>query len=230
MNRLNRRDWMELGAAGWAASVFPCMNLAAEALNEDGLLQPVPSSPYEFPYKALGEIKPVASKDIEASPLSVGFETLDRKMFDPERAYEHVGRLGVKWARCQTGWARTELCALFDARTKCHSSDPPNVLDTTLAEHRIQYLSGGRFVRDGKAVHVYWFAGELPEPFEPQTARIEFPLSDQATIEQPVLIDPLSRQVYQLNGLTRRDDRLIVENLPLLDHPLLIADRRVALT
>jgi hypothetical protein len=29
-------------------------------------------------------------------------------MFDPERTYDWVGKSGVKWARCQTGWGRTE--------------------------------------------------------------------------------------------------------------------------
>ncbi len=48
------------------------------------------------------------SKEIAASPLSIGFETLDREMFDPERTYPYLAALGVKWARCQTGWARTE--------------------------------------------------------------------------------------------------------------------------
>jgi hypothetical protein len=54
------------------------------------------------------KVKTRTSKSIVASPLSVGFETLDRKMFDPERTYSHLANLGVKWARCQTGWARTE--------------------------------------------------------------------------------------------------------------------------
>lgn len=49
-----------------------------------------------------------ASNTVAASPLSIGFETLDRKIFDPERCYPLIGKLGVKWARCQTGWARTE--------------------------------------------------------------------------------------------------------------------------
>jgi hypothetical protein len=53
-------------------------------------------------------MKPRTSKSIAASPISIGFETLDRKMFDPERTYPHLAKLGVKWARCQTGWARTE--------------------------------------------------------------------------------------------------------------------------
>jgi hypothetical protein len=58
--------------------------------------------------KAAGTLKTRTASEIKASPLSVGFETLDRKLFDPAKTYESVGRLGVKWARCQTGWARTE--------------------------------------------------------------------------------------------------------------------------
>ena len=57
----------------------------------------------------LGKVAPRDSLAIAASPLSVGFETLDRKMFDPERTYPHLARLGVKWARVHTGWCRTEL-------------------------------------------------------------------------------------------------------------------------
>ena len=53
-------------------------------------------------------LKTRPSKEIAASPLSIGFETLDREMFDPERTYPYLAQLGVKWARCQTGWARTE--------------------------------------------------------------------------------------------------------------------------
>lgn len=62
----------------------------------------------KLPFPRLGKLAPRASKAIEASPLSVGFETLDRKMFDPERTYPHLARLGVKWARVQTGWCRCE--------------------------------------------------------------------------------------------------------------------------
>lgn len=56
----------------------------------------------------IGKLKPRDSKSIASSPLGIGFETLDRNMFDPERTYAHLAKLGVKWARCQTGWARTE--------------------------------------------------------------------------------------------------------------------------
>lgn len=80
-------------------------HLAAVALK--GIkVEPVPS-PLEA-MTAIGKVKPRRSVDIEASPLSVGFETLDRRMFQPERTYTHLAQLGVKWARVQTGWARTE--------------------------------------------------------------------------------------------------------------------------
>ena len=56
----------------------------------------------------VGRLKPLPSKAIQASPLGIGFETLDRRQFDPTRTYAHLGKLGVKWARAQTGWCRCE--------------------------------------------------------------------------------------------------------------------------
>lgn len=65
-------------------------------------------SPAGAGLKTVGRVAPRPGASIAASPLSVGFETLDRKMFDPERTYPFVARLGVKWARVHTGWCRTE--------------------------------------------------------------------------------------------------------------------------
>lgn len=53
-------------------------------------------------------IAPRKAAEIDSSPFSVGFETLDRRMFDPQPTYQKLAELGVKWARAQTGWARTE--------------------------------------------------------------------------------------------------------------------------
>ncbi|MDD4102314.1 MAG: beta-galactosidase [Kiritimatiellae bacterium] len=58
--------------------------------------------------RAAGKLKTRRSSEIKASPLSIGFETLDRELFDPARTYAHAAELGVKWARCQTGWVRCE--------------------------------------------------------------------------------------------------------------------------
>ncbi len=501
MPNLSRRTLLKVGAAGWAASALPGLARAEDDAPERGFLDPPPCPPFDFPYRELGTVEPVPSKDIAASPLGVGFETLDRMMFKPERAYGHIGQLGVKWARCQTGWARTEkkpgeydfawlddvadslldagvapwfsisygnqlytpaapdwsavgwapvfseeakaawlrytravsqryadrvthweiwnepnirtfwqpnqpsaadytelvkitageirrnipgaviiggafagmptgylreclelgmgdlvdrityhpyrpvpeqnyeptvaewqrllaehnpklklwqgengapskggtrsagalsqlpwnepfqakwllrrilldllvdvdmtsyftmvdlatynwgrgpsdrtnykgllrageytpkpayfayqcLCALFDAKTKKLSGDAPVVKETSLESHRIQYMRGGRFARNGKAVHVYWFPGKLPETFEPFSATLQLAVSADATIAEPVLIDPLSRKVYELTGVARGEEGLVVADLPLLDYPLLITDRSVAL-
>ncbi len=107
MTRFSRRALLKVGGAGLAASAFGSCALGDEK-TDSGPPEPLPCPPVDFRYPELGRVRPVASKDIEASPLGVGFECLDRMMYDPKRAYRHVGRLGVKWARCQTGWARTE--------------------------------------------------------------------------------------------------------------------------
>ncbi len=66
---------------------------------------------FEYPgieLRLCGRLKTRSGKAVTASPLSVGFETLDRKMFSPEKCYAAAGELGVKWARVQTGWNRCE--------------------------------------------------------------------------------------------------------------------------
>ncbi len=61
-----------------------------------------------YSFEKIGKVAPRKSKDIRASAIGIGFETLDRKMFDPERVYPWLADSGVKWARVQTGWARCE--------------------------------------------------------------------------------------------------------------------------
>jgi len=55
-----------------------------------------------------GKIKPKSSLEIKKSRVGLGFEKLDRDVFDPEKAYDKVCELGIKWARIQSGWHRTE--------------------------------------------------------------------------------------------------------------------------
>lgn len=56
----------------------------------------------------IGKIAPKHSSKIKNSKIGIGFEKLDRGVFDPEKAYDKVADLGVKWVRIQSGWARTE--------------------------------------------------------------------------------------------------------------------------
>jgi len=98
MSRITRRRMIGtgFGAAAAAAALRPVGLWAAPPAGFDAGLKPI------------GKVRPVRSVDVEASPLGVGFEVLDRRRFDPKRAYPHLAELGVKWARCQTGWNRCE--------------------------------------------------------------------------------------------------------------------------
>lgn len=58
--------------------------------------------------KKIGKLKTYSSKEIKLSPISIGFECLDRELFNPEMCYDLIAKTGVKHARCQTGWARCE--------------------------------------------------------------------------------------------------------------------------
>ena len=56
----------------------------------------------------VGKIEPKSSLQVKKSKIGIGFEKLDRDVFDPEKAYDKVEELGVKWVRIQSGWQRTE--------------------------------------------------------------------------------------------------------------------------
>ena len=50
----------------------------------------------------ISKITPKASKDIKKSIIGLGFEKLDRDVFDPKKSYDFVAMSGVKWARLQS--------------------------------------------------------------------------------------------------------------------------------
>lgn len=56
----------------------------------------------------IGTLRPQAPSAHAASRLGIGFEKLDRAVFDPEKAYDKLAAIGVKWVRIQSGWQRTE--------------------------------------------------------------------------------------------------------------------------
>ncbi len=58
--------------------------------------------------KKLGTLRCVSSKEVSESPMGLGMEKLDRDAFDPEKVYDKVASLGVKWIRIQSGWQKTE--------------------------------------------------------------------------------------------------------------------------
>ena len=58
--------------------------------------------------KKIGKISLENTAKNRASRIGIGFEKLDRGVFEPEKAYDYVGKLGLHWVRIQSGWARTE--------------------------------------------------------------------------------------------------------------------------
>lgn len=56
----------------------------------------------------IGTVKRKTAADVTDTRLGIGFEKLDRAVFDPEKAYDKIAAIGVKWTRIQSGWARTE--------------------------------------------------------------------------------------------------------------------------
>lgn len=58
--------------------------------------------------KKIGSVRAYAATEITRSYLGIGFEKLDRAVFDPEKAYGPLAALGVKKVRLQSGWQRTE--------------------------------------------------------------------------------------------------------------------------
>ena len=53
----------------------------------------------QFPLPRLGKLKFKNSRDLKTSHFGVGFECLDREMWDQEKAWPLIDQLGIKWAR-----------------------------------------------------------------------------------------------------------------------------------
>ena len=58
--------------------------------------------------KKTASLRSKSAAEIKSSRLGIGFEKLDRDAFDPEKAYDKLAAVGVKWVRIQSGWAKTE--------------------------------------------------------------------------------------------------------------------------
>ena len=87
--------------------------VAASAMSAFGLYEKVEEVEPSLPlpnnsWKELGKVKHLSSSQISDSRISIGFECLDRDIFDPNMVYDKLAATGIKWARCQTGWSKTE--------------------------------------------------------------------------------------------------------------------------
>ena len=59
-------------------------------------------------FEYIGYLPYRKSIEVHSSPIGVGYEVLDRDKYDFDRTIPLIKNSGVKWARIQTGWNKTE--------------------------------------------------------------------------------------------------------------------------
>lgn len=97
--------WCFVAVGTMAASADLCLAEEAPLLG-DGASRRTLRLPEDFVY--LATIQPRHARDIETSNWSVGAETMDRDFTIYRNWRKYLGPLGVKKARIQSGWAKTE--------------------------------------------------------------------------------------------------------------------------
>ena len=77
--------------------------------------------------------------------LGLGFEKLDRDLFDPAKAYPFLAGTGVSWIRLQSGWQRTERAK--GACTTSRGSTPSSTASSTSVSGTVERLPEGSVER-----------------------------------------------------------------------------------
>jgi hypothetical protein len=91
-------------AIGLICFALLVLSSRSHAFAADEVLGPEPGEGYT----AAGQIQPRPATQIRASNWSIGAETMDRDFTVYKHWREYLGPLGVKKARIQSGWAKTE--------------------------------------------------------------------------------------------------------------------------
>ena len=109
--------------------------------------------------KPVGKVKNKKASEISHSRLGIGFEKLDRDAFDPEKAYDKLMEIGVKWVRLQSGWQKTErVKGVYDF------SWLDAIVDNIIARGMIPWISVcyGNELYGGMATEVFGAVGCPP--------------------------------------------------------------------
>mgnify|MGYP001580915772 FL=1 len=155
------------------------------------------------------------------------FHTVDLLNYDwgngPTDYNQRLGVLrGEDYSPKPSYFAYQSLCTLFDSQTR-HEANLAIMCNGAPDE---TFQSVG-FSRNGCGVYAWWSAVDLFEDYAPRTISLQVSTRENATLQQPVLIDPMSQQVYRLTGKTTGHDKLTFDRLPLRDYPLIVTDRSV---
>ena len=100
--------------------------------------------------KKIGTLEPIHSLDVkDESPMGLGMEKLDRDAFDPEKVYDKVAALGVKWIRilyCYPDKITDELITEFNENPKL-----VKYIDLPIQHISSKYSRAGRRPRGKRA-------------------------------------------------------------------------------
>lgn len=91
--------------------VVACVGLLAPPASANAQTAPAAVEGDQFAerFSLLGQVKPRHARDIAANGWSIGTEAIDRDYSSYEAWRSYLGPLGVKRARLQSGWNRTDL-------------------------------------------------------------------------------------------------------------------------
>lgn len=115
--------------------------------------------------KEIGKIQTKKASEVSSSRLGIGFEKLDRDAFEPEKAYDKMGDIGVKWVRIQSGWQKTEReKGVYDFEWL------DTIVDNILERHMIPWICVcyGNAIYGGMAEEVFGAVGCPPIHTEEQ--------------------------------------------------------------
>lgn len=92
----------------WITGILLLAFITAFSVEKGNDQSSSPDNIEEIEFPEIGTIQPRHVKDIKASNWSVGAETMDRDYTIYENWKDYLGPLGIKKARLQSGWAKTE--------------------------------------------------------------------------------------------------------------------------
>ena len=117
-------------------------------------------------------------------------------------------------------FAYQSLCTLFAGQAE-RVDQVPELLD----QKRVK-LVDAVFKREGRLMYAWWYPADLFQPWEARSITVRITLPKGTQLENPVLIDPLSQRIYRFARLDRGEGQVTLNDLPLLDYPLLVCDER----
>ena len=89
-------------------------------------------------------------------------------------------------------------------------------------------LQDAVFVRGGRAMVTWWYPANLLKGWTPRKITVKIALPEQVKLDAPVLIDPMSGRVFRFEAVRREKGTVTLEDLPLLEYPLIVTDAAAA--